>query len=402
MEKKQSIMSKIAGRLESIYYVTADEMRNVFRDTGVMIFFFVVPLAYPLLYTFIYNNETVREVPVVLIDNASTPQSRDFARRVDGTPDVRIAYRATDMDHARELLARKEAYGIIYIPSDFSRNIGLGGQSHVSLYCDMSSLLFYKAMLVALTDVSLEMGAEIEQHNLHGLTEHQQETASMPIENEWVALFNPQSGFASFLIPAILIIIIQQTLLLGVGMLAGTARQNNALHRLVPKLPHYNGTFRVVLGKGLAYFIIYVVVTMYMVEAVPSIFSIPKIGLAWTKVLFLLPFLTASIFFAMFLSTVMKGRESPMLVFVFTSVPILFISGVSWPEAAVPDFWKWIGWVIPSTHGVQGFIKINTMGASIYEVTREYIALWVLTGIYMTLTCMAYRRIIRKNRLQST
>ena len=156
------------------------------------------------------------------------------------------------------------------------------------------------------------------------------------------------------------------------------------------------------LGKGLAYFIIYVVVTMYMVEAVPSIFSIPKIGLAWTKVLFLLPFLTASIFFAMFLSTVMKGRESPMLVFVFTSVPILFISGVSWPEAAVPDFWKWIGWVIPSTHGVQGFIKINTMGASIYEVTREYIALWVLTGIYMTLTCMAYRRIIRKNKLQST
>lgn len=271
MEKKQSIMSKIAGRLESIYYVTADEIRNVFRDTGVMIFFFVVPLAYPLLYTFIYNNETVREVPVVLIDNASTPQSRDFARRVDGTPDVRIAYRATDMDHARELLARKEAYGIIYIPSDFSRNIGLGGQSHVSLYCDMSSLLFYKAMLVALTDVSLEMGAEIEQHNLHGLTERQQETASMPIENEWVALFNPQSGFASFLIPAILIIIIQQTLLLGVGMLAGTARQNNALHRLVPKLPHYNGTFRVVLGKGLAYFIIYVVVTMYMVEAVPSI-----------------------------------------------------------------------------------------------------------------------------------
>lgn len=402
MEKKQSIMSKIAGRLESIYYVTADEIRNVFRDTGVMIFFFVVPLAYPLLYTFIYNNETVREVPVVLIDNASTPQSRDFARRVDGTPDVRIAYRATDMDHARELLARKKAYGIIYIPSDFSRNIGLGGQSHVSLYCDMSSLLFYKAMLVALTDVSLEMGAEIEQHNLHGLTERQQETASMPIENEWVALFNPQSGFASFLIPAILIIIIQQTLLLGVGMLAGTARQNNALHRLVPKLPHYNGTFRVVLGKGLAYFIIYVVVTMYMVEAVPSIFSIPKIGLAWTKVLFLLPFLTASIFFAMFLSTVMKGRESPMLVFVFTSVPILFISGVSWPEAAVPDFWKWIGWVIPSTHGVQGFIKINTMGASIYEVTREYIALWVLTGIYMTLTCMAYRRIIRKNKLQST
>lgn len=402
MEKKQGIAAKLAGRLTSIYHITADEIRNVLSDTGVMIFFFVVPLAYPLLYTFIYNNETVREVPVVLIDNASTPQSRDFARRVDGTPDVRIAYRATDMDHARELLAGKKAYGIIYIPSDFSRNIGLGGQSHVSLYCDMSSLLFYKAMLVALTDVSLEMGAEIEQHNLQGLTARQQETASMPIENEWVAMFNPQSGFASFLIPAILIIIIQQTLLLGVGMLAGTARQNNALHRLVPKLPHYNGTFRVVLGKGLAYFIIYVVVTMYMVEAVPSIFSIPKIGLVWTKVLFLLPFLAASIFFAMFLSTVMKGRESPMLVFVFTSVPILFISGVSWPQAAMPDFWKWIGWAIPSTHGVQGFIKINTMGASVYEVAPEYTALWILTVVYFVLTCMAYRRIIRKNRLQST
>ena len=392
------IMNYITDRLHSIYKVTIDELGYIFHDTGVLIFFFVVPLGYPLLYAFIYNQETVRDVPVVVIDNAGNAQSREFLRLVDATPDVRIAYYSPDMDDAKEILANKKAYGIVYIPSDFSKNISKGEKTYVSLYSDMSSLLFYKAMLVALTDVSLDMGREIAARNLSSLTYRQEQTATMPIENQWFAMYNPQSGFAGFLIPAILILVVQQTLLLGVGMLAGTARQNNKTHTLVPLDVNYKGTFRVVLGKGLAYLMVYTVMAAYLVEVVPAIFSLPSIGHTWTKVVFLLPYLFACIFFAMFLSTLIKGREAPMMIFVFTSIPLLFISGISWPASAVPELWKWVGMVFPSTHGIQGFIKINTMNASIFEVSKEYISLWILSGVYMILTCIAYRHIIHKTK----
>ncbi|MDD4820875.1 MAG: ABC transporter permease, partial [Flavobacteriales bacterium] len=370
----RKIIDYLADRLHSIYNVTINELKYIFHDTGVLIFFFAVPLGYPVLYAFIYDGETVRDVPVAVVDNTANAQTREFLRMVDATPDVHIAYYSPDMDHAKELLAQKKAYGIVYIPSDFSKNISKGEKAYVSLYADMSSLLFYKAMLIALTDVSLDMGREIEARNMSGLTLRQEQTSTMPIENQWFAMYNPQSGFAGFLIPAILILVIQQTLLLGVGMLAGTARQNNKTHTLVPLDADYKGTFRVVLGKSMAYLMVYTVMTAYLIEIIPAIFSLPNIGHIWTKILFLLPYLFACIFFAMFCSTLIKGREAPMMIFVFTSLPLLFISGVSWPAAAVPEFWKYVGWLFPSTHGIQGFIKINTMNASIFEVSYEYVS----------------------------
>ena len=151
----------ILDTLRDIYRCAAQEMRAIFGDIGVMTFIFLVPLAYPLLYTFLYTNETVREVPTVAVDESPTPLSREFIRMVDASPDVKIAYRAADLTQAQQLLARKKAYGIVYIPSDFEKKIARGEQTTVSLYCDMSSLLYYKALLATLTYVSLEMGREI-------------------------------------------------------------------------------------------------------------------------------------------------------------------------------------------------------------------------------------------------
>ena len=66
------------------------ELRSMIKDEGVLIFFFLVPLAYPLLYTFIYTGETVRDVPVVVVDDSHTARSREYIRHIDATADVEI------------------------------------------------------------------------------------------------------------------------------------------------------------------------------------------------------------------------------------------------------------------------------------------------------------------------
>ena len=96
----------------------------------------------------------------------------------------------------------------------------------------------------------------------------------------------------------------------------------------------------------------------------------------------------------------MTSRASPMLVFGFTSVMLLFMSGVSWPEAAIPPFWKVVGYLFPSTPGIQGFIRINTAGASLHEVAHEYRVLWIQAGVYFILSCIIYRyQIIRSRKM---
>lgn len=398
MKREHRLRYIIKEGIQDTFFIWKDELKNVFKDSGVMIFFFLVPFVYPLLYAFIYNNEVVHNAKMVVVDQSDSYLSREYIRKVDATADVKVVAVCADMEEAKQMLDEKKAYGILYFPSEFSKNIHKGKQATVSLYCDMSALLFYKAFLLATTEVSLEIGKELRAQNNPSSTIEQEKITINPIPYESVALFNSQNGFASFLVPAILILVIQQTLILGIGMLGGTAREKNRFHSLVPISRHFNGTLRIVFGKSLTYILLYVVVCIWALAVVPKLFSLPQVGEPWTVMLFVLPYLFASIFLSMTLSGFMTSRESPMLVFVFTSVILLFISGVSWPKEAIPPFWKAIGYLFPSTPGIQGFIRINTAGATLNEVAHEYRTLWVQAGVYFITSCMIYRYQIMRSR----
>ena len=390
--KQITFKQKVVQGIYDLFYIWKQELRNLFRDQGVLIFFVLVPLTYPLIYSFIYTNETVREVPAVVVDNSRSSLSREYLRKVDASPETSIVAHCADMEEARLMLKERKAYGIIYIPSGFSDDIVRGKQTQVSIFCDMSGLLYYKALLTANTNVSLTMNADIKMERAGNTTTRQDEITAYPIEYEDIAIFNPTNGFAAFLIPAVLILIIQQTLLLGIGLAAGTAREQNRFKELIPDDPHYNGTFRIVMGKGLSYFMVYSLVAVYILCVVPRLFSLNQIAIPSVLALFALPYLTACIFFAMTASIAIRNRETCMLLFVFTSVPLLFLSGISWPGAAMPEFWRYFSYIFPSTFGINGYVRINSMGATLNEVAFEYQALWIQTGIYFLTTCLVYQR----------
>lgn len=398
MRKETSLRNIILQGMNSVFYICQKELKAVFKDQGVLIFFLLVPLAYPLLYAFIYTDEVVREVPAAVVDMNKSTLSREFIRKVDATPDVKIQSHCADIEEAKLLLKESKVYGVIYIPESFSSDINKGIQTQVTLYCDMSGMLYYKAILTASTEVSLKMNKAIKVKRAGNTTDRQDEISATPITYEAVNLFNPQAGYASFLLPAVLILIIQQTLLLGVGLSAGTARENNRFRDLVPLSRQYQGTLRIVLGKSSAYFIIYAIVSAYILCVVPKIFSLVQIAQAGTLAAFILPYVLSCIFFAMTCSIFIHHREACMMIYVFTSVPLLFISGVSWPGSAIPAFWRVISWIFPSTFGINGYIAINSMGATLDQVLPEFRALWVQTGVYFLTTCIVYRRQIMLSR----
>lgn len=396
--KELTFKQKITQGIYDLFYIWKEEFRTTFRDQGVLIFFVLVPLVYPLIYAFIYTNETIREVPTVVVDNTRSSLSREYLRKVDASPEVNIVSYCADMEEAKLALKDRKAYGIIYIPESFSSDIATGKQTQVSLFCDMSSLLYYKSLLLANTEVSLDMNAEIKMERAGNSTDRQDEITAYPIAYQDVALYNPTNGFAAFLIPAVLMLVIQQTLLLGIGLSAGTAREQNRFKDLVPINKHYNGTLRIVMGKGLSYFMVYALVSVYVLCVVPWLFSLNRIAIPGELTLFILPYLAACIFFSMTASIAIRNRETCMLLFVFTSVPLLFLSGISWPSAAMPDFWRYFSYIFPSTFGINGYVRINSMGATLNEVSFEYRALWLQAGIYFITTCIVYRWQIMQSR----
>ena len=304
MKKEITLRQHIREGICDLFYIWKQEFRTTFRDQGVLIFFILVPLVYPLIYSFIYTNETLRDVPAVVVDDSRSTLSRQYVRMLDASPDIRVVAHCADMEEAKLALRNRDAYGIVYLPETFSDDIAAGRQTQVSIFCDMSGLMYYKAMLSANTEVSLEMNTEIKIARAGNTTDRQDEITAYPIEYKDVALYNPTNGFAAFLIPAVLILIIQQTLLLGIGLSAGTAREKNQFRDLVPINRHYNGTLRIVMGKGLSYFLVYALVSAYVLCVVPWLFSLNQIALPGELILFTLPYLSACIFFAMTASIV--------------------------------------------------------------------------------------------------
>lgn len=369
--------------MKKILYTYLKELRLCVSDIGVAVFFILVPLGYPLLYTYIYSQEVVRDIDIVVCDLSNSEHSREFIRKLNATPEVNVAYYATNMNMAREAMELDKVKGIVFIPQEFEDNIELMQQAHVSIYCSMASLFYYKSILVAGTDVSLAMNKEIQIKRLSGLTNEEEAIFTLPLQYESIGLSNSNVGFANYVIPAILILILQQTLLLGIGMRVGTERERGVIAESKNSVVILGNIF----AKSIAYLTIYAPISAYVLCVVPIIFSLSLLSNGVTLIIFMLPYLLACTLFSMTLAQAfVHYRETPILLFVFTSVPFLFLSGISWPGSALPGYWKSVSYLLPSTFGINGFVSINQMGATLNDVKFEYIGLWILCSLYLLTT----------------
>jgi ABC-2 type transport system permease protein len=365
------------------------ELQRIFRDPGVTVIFIVASLAYPLIYKAIYWNEQITNVPVAVVDLSNSPQSREFLHKWNASPDIRLTYSCTSMPEAEQLLRDQKVHGIIYFPRDFARQLADPlGQAHISLYCDMSSFLYMKAIYLSCNQVMLEdmRNIQIDRYEQMGMDKEFAWALVQEAPYSETALFTPTGGYGSFLIPAVLVLILHQTLFFGICMLGGTAREEN----------EEDYSFSSLIGRAGACFVIYYALAAILLGFFPRLLDIPHIGSIGDILLFNVPYILAVIFFSLCVSVFIRNRESGLVLLISSSLIFLFMAGISWPKEMIPDPWWYIAMLIPYTHGAHGFIHINSMGASLATTGSEFLALWGLTAGYFVLACILFY--IRKNQ----
>lgn len=390
-------MNKITTFWEDTAKVWMHEFRDMFKDEGALLFVILLPLLYPILYSWIYNNEVVREVPIAVIDNSHCQSSREFVRHVDASPDVRIAVYCNNLEEASRLVSRQEVYGIILLPEDFGRQLGRMQQAHVSVYCNMGLMLTYKAIFQTCTAVAADMNSHIQIALSGNSTTREDQLTTQPMQITDVPIFNNTGGYGNFILPGVLVLIIQQVLLLGIGIAYGTSYEKRRFQRLTPMYERRFGLARVMIGRTMGFFVLFLLIAVWVLLAVPRLFHFVQMVHAWDFALFVVPYLLACIFFAITFSYVVRQRENVMLLVVFTSVPFLFMSGVSWPKSNIPEFWQYFSWLFPSTFGIQGFIKMNTLGGMFSDIIPEIKGLWIQALLYgVTATLVTRWQVQRK------
>lgn len=399
MEKN---LTYIGQWLRDTFSIFVNELKLVFSDSGVMLIFCFAGLVYPILYNYIYHDGVVDEMPVAVVDLSQGSYSRRYLREFDATRECAIAYDCVSMAEAEKLMAEQKVHGIVYIPADFDEKLARMEQATLSTYADMSTFLYYKNMTMASNLVMLDEVHQIqaEHYAAAGYTGQDATQLIEPVQYDTFLRYNPTISFTMFFVYMALFMILQQVMFYGSTTLAGTLREEHrSFARLTDNLSGF-GMGGIVLGRGAAYFLIFMVLGVYGALLVPHLFHLPQHCYWWEMLILLVFFVVDIIYFSFFWSTFITKRETVLVLLLFLTPMAVFLTGFTWPASNFPPFWKAVSYLFPSTFGCRAFMNLSNAG-TLEAIAPELIAMSVQIVIYYILASAAVyleNRVIRADQ----
>lgn len=383
------------GTEASLSNVIRHEWKAIATNPAILLVLAGGIFLYGLLYNYMYAPNLVRKAPVAVVDLSHSALSREYVRWLDAAPQTSVYAQTPNILEAREWMKKGEVTGILYIPSDFETHVARGETSVFTLYAATDAFLNFKGLQEASSRVMLAVN---DAHRRAGTVFLPPQgllavASSTPVSVSGTALYNYTEGYGSYLIPAVMIVIIFQTMLMVIAMLTGEEAEQQRKGVYSMKARSLKDMLCIVSGRTFVYVMLYVVFSMFLLGLLPHIFSIPNIGSGWDIVTMMIPFLLATSFFALAVSRWFTDSEAPLLMIAFFSVGYIFLSGVSYPLELMPWYWQAAHYVFPVAPAVLAFVKLNSMGGSLADIWPQMLTLWIQVIIYGAWAVYTTRRV---------
>jgi ABC-2 type transport system permease protein len=361
------------------------EWRRVVADRGVFSMVILAPVFYGIFYPQPYLGQLVRKIPIAVVDDDRSELSRSLIQTLDADEAVSVAVRAPALDVAQQALFARRVFAILEIPPETEREVLKGNAARLPAYVDSAYFIVFNGTLQGILESAADtnIANALRGNRENGAAAKIASAAVGPVELQMEPLYNPTGGYASYVVPAAFVLIIQQTLLMAAAML--TALTVNQRHSRAWGGP------AVLVGRTLAHATIYIPALALFLVILPRIYGFSTLGTLGALALFALPFILAVSLMGQFAGLLFKHRETAVLVFVATTLPQFFLVGVSWPREMIPPALDQIRRVFPSESAIDGLVRINQMGASLSEVRGDWLWVWFLAALYFALALAAAR-----------
>lgn len=382
------------NKLQQLSFVIRNEFLAISTSYAVLLVLMGGIFMYGLLYNYMYAPNIVTDIPIAIVDNSQSKLSRNFIRWMDATPQAEVYAQAIDYQEAKEWMKDGKIQGILYLPHDFEERVFRGDEAVFSLYATTDAFLYFEALQEASSRVMLAINDKYRPDEAVFLSPQGLLAVAMaqPVNIEGTALYNYTEGYGSYLIPAVMMIIIFQTLLMVIGMVTGEEYSSKGIRIFAPFGNGWGVSTRIVVGKTFVYCSLYAVFSFFLLGLLPYFFSIPNIGNGLYIILLLIPYLLATSFLGLAVSRYFTDSEAPLLMIAFFSVGLIFLSGVSYPLELMPWYWRIAHYIFPAAPGTLAFIKLNSMGASMADIKTEYVALWIQVIVYFIMSIGVYNK----------
>jgi ABC-2 type transport system permease protein len=355
------------------------EWRRVLGTRAAFSLLFLAPLVYGIYYPQPYLNQILRKLPIAVVDNDLSDLSRRIVETLDASGSLSVAVRARTLADARAAIDRGQAFAAVEIPPGTERDVLKGITAHIPIYADATYLFIFRSTasgvataIGTLTSDLVSRGARSDGSLVKA------KLASLnPADVLLQPIFNPVGGYASYIVPAAFVLILQQTLLIGAAMLTGAA------------LAKGGGAFAGVLGRGIAHLTIYLpAVALYLI-VLPRIYGFSTLGHLPQLFALATVFLLATSFMGQAVGAWFTRPENATILLLATSLPQFFTTGFAWPREAIPDAALALGRIFPADSAIDGLVRINQLGAGVWEVAHDWLGLWCLALAYFALAVIS-------------
>lgn len=367
------------------------ELRTLLADRAIMLTLFGGVFFYSFLYPQPYLHQLPREEPVVVVNEDGSQLSRQLEFMADATAQVKLVARAGSLDEARQMMLTGKASGILHIPRHFYRDLMLGRSVTLGYAGDASYFLVYGTIAEGLAQAGGTLAAQVKVARLLSQGEALPQAAMgwNAVALNVLPVFNPTMGYVNYVVPAVFVLILHQVLLMGTGILGATQNQRSRRgesgywqHAPVPAL---------LLARTLVVGVLFVLPVTYFFGFCFDHYGIARTAVPGELWLFTLPFLLATTWLGIVLGALFTRRDLPTQVVLVSSLPLVFLAGFIWPIELIPAPLNWLAQWAPSTPAIEGFLRLNQMGADFAQVSRYWWQLWGLALLYGALACWLLR-----------
>ncbi len=312
-----------------------------------------------------------------------------IVQALDAHEATAVAARPLNLSEAQEAIRRRQIFGVVQIPAGTERDVLEGRQARLPAFVDAAYLLLYNRTLQGITEAVGAASADLQARSARsdGSLYRAALINTSPVEFLSEPLFNPTGGYAAYVVPAAFILILQQTLMMGVATLGGVAYETGG-----PSARRIRGRPSAVLGQALAHLALALPAYALYLIILPRVYGYASNPRILDLLAFMIPFVLSVSLLGQFAGAAAKRRETAVIVLIAFGLPLFFLVGVAWPPEAIPAALRVASAAIPSTFGIDGLVRINQMGATLADVRNDWRSLWILVAVYAALTLLAARR----------
>ncbi len=376
----------------SIFTLLKAELKALLTNPVVVLTVFGGVVFYSFLYPLPYTNQTPREQLISVVNLDMSQTSFKLERMVDATPQVKVVRRDHTIEQAPNAFLSGEISGILVIPEHFYKDILLGKSPTLAYAGDASYFLVYGTIVEGLAKAGGTLAAQttVSKLVLDGqplaLAAEQYSATKLNLK----PTFNPRMGYVDYVVPAVFVLILQQTLAMAAGLMVGSQKLGKGYWRNVPPAQLLAVRFAVLI-------VIYYLLSTYYFGASFTMHGVNQLAHAGELLTLMLPFFIGSCAIGIWLGSVTPRRELVTLVVLISSMPLIFSAGFIWPVEMIPSPIVWLSQLFPSTPAIQSFLALNQMGADWTQIREGYLQLWVLAAGWSVFSYLAFKRSLNKD-----